>query len=288
MSQQTTLLNAVRYADIGLHSGAPVELALKPAPAGTGIRFVRTDLPGLPSVQAAADRVTSVMRATTLENGAARVFTVEHLMAALYALQVDNCIVELSAAEAPVGDGSAAPFVALVEQAGICKLAAPRKPFVVSEPITVADQQRSIQVLPYNGLKISFTSFNPHPLLGEQFAEFEITPAIFASEIAPARTVGFLHEVEALQAKGLALGGNLHNTLVYDAQTSLNPARFTDELVRHKILDVIGDLALLGRPLCGHIVAVQSGHAMNTELAKKLWDIVQNDEKGEGIIDGCN
>jgi UDP-3-O-[3-hydroxymyristoyl] N-acetylglucosamine deacetylase / 3-hydroxyacyl-[acyl-carrier-protein] dehydratase len=283
LDNQTTLARAVHYTDIGLHSGMPVSMELKPAAANSGIVFFRADLPGKPSVPALAKQVTSTMRATTLENGAAKVFTVEHLLAALYVMGVDNCAVEMSSAEAPVGDGSALPFVRLIEEAGIVKLAEPREFIRISEPIEVGEDGRAIKVLPYAGLKITFTSSNPHPLLGVQHAEYDITPEVFAREIAPARTIGFMHEVEALKAQGLGLGGSLDNTLVYDDTVNLNPLRFPDELVRHKILDVLGDLALLGRPLRGHVVAVQSGHALNTALAAKIRVCTQDDKKK-----GCN
>lgn len=283
MANQTTLARAIQYTDIGLHSGAPVSLELKPAAANSGIVFYRADLPGNPGVKAHANQVTSTMRATTLEDGPARVFTVEHLMAALYVLGVDNCAVEMSSAEAPVGDGSALPFVHLIEEAGVVELPTPRKLIRVSKPIGVTDADKSIQVLPYDGLKVSFTSSNPHPMLGVQQAEYEITPEIFIREIAPARTIGFMHEVEALKAKGLGLGGSLDNTLVYDDVTNLNPLRFPDELIRHKILDVLGDLALLGYPIRGHVVAVQSGHALNTALAAKVWAWSLDEKKK-----GCN
>ena len=281
MEKQTTLARAVQYTDIGLHSGQPVSLELKPAPADTGIVFIRTDLADKPAVRANAGQVTSTLRATTLETGEAKVFTVEHLLAALYVLGVDNCQVELSAAEAPVGDGSALPFVRLIEQAGVVELAAPRTALVVDATVEVADNGRSIKVLPYDGLKVTFTSTNPHPKLGVQHAEYVITAGTFVREIAPARTIGFMHEVEALKAKGLGLGGSLDNTLVYDDETNLNPLRFPDELVRHKILDVLGDIALLGIPLRGHIVAVQSGHALNTALAAKLWNLHHDNKKKE-------
>ena len=241
--------------------------------------FFRDDLPGKPGVKASVRQVTSTLRATTLENGEARVFTVEHLLSALYVLGVDNCAVEMSAPEAPVGDGSALPFVRLIEAAGTVELPVPRQVFRVAEPVGITEKNRSITVLPYDGLKITFTSTNPHPLLGVQHAEYEITPEIFTREIAPARTIGFMDEVAMLKEKGLGLGGNLENTLVYDAQTNLNPVRFPDELVRHKILDVLGDLALLGCRLRGHVVAVQSGHSLNTALAARLWEVQHADTK---------
>lgn len=282
MPNQTTLAHAVQYTDVGLHSGQPVSMELLPAPADSGIVFFRTDLPGKPGVRADAKHVTSTLRATTLEDGIAKVFTVEHLMAALYVLGVDNCRVEMSSAETPVGDGSSLPFVRLIEQAGIVELSKPRSVFVVTEPVEVIVNGRSIKIIPYDGLKVTFSSSNDHPKLGLQHAEYDISPEVFIREIAPARTVGFMHEVEALKAQGLALGGNLNNTLVYDNETNINPLRFPDELVRHKILDVLGDLALLGLPLCGHIVAVQSGHALNTALAAKLWHLQHGDKNKEG------
>ena len=279
MSYQTTLARSVIYTDIGLHSGQPVSLELKPAEADCGIVFCRVDLPEKPMVKAEANNVTSTMRATTLESGQAKVFTVEHLMAALYVLGVDNCLVEMSSAEAPVGDGSALPFVRLIEQAGLVKLAKLRAILAVDKVVEVSDNARSIRIEPYDGLKISFSSCNEHPLLGQQVAEYEVSPDVFIRDIAPARTIGFMHEVNALKAQGLALGGSLANTLVYDDTTYLNTPRFPDELVRHKILDVLGDLALLGCPLRGHIIAVQSGHSLNTALAAKLWHSVHSEKK---------
>ena len=279
MSYQTTLAGPVIYTDIGLHSGQPVSLELKPAAADSGIVFCRVDLAEKPTVKAEANNVTSTMRATTLESGQAKVFTVEHLMAALYVLGVDNCLVEMSSAEAPVGDGSALPFVRLIEQVGLVELAEPRTILAVDKVVEVSDNGRSIRIEPYDGLKISFTSCNEHPLLGQQFAEYEVSPDVFVRDIAPARTIGFMHEVNALKAQGLALGGSLENTLVYDETTHLNAPRFSDELVRHKILDVLGDLALLGRPLRGHIIAIQSGHSLNTALAAKLWHSVHSEKK---------
>lgn len=279
MANQTTLARPVQFTDIGLHSGRPVSLELKPAAANSGIVFYRADLPGKPAVKASVRQVTSTLRATTLEAGAARVFTVEHLLSALYVMGVDNCAVEMTDAETPVGDGSALPFVRLIEAAGIVEQPALRQLFCVTEPVGIDETSRSIQVLPYDGLKVTFTSSNPHPLLGVQHAEYEITPETYIREIAPARTIGFMDEVAALKAKGLGLGGSLENTLVYDETTHLNPVRFPDELVRHKILDLLGDIALLGCQLRGHVVAVQSGHSLNTALAAKLWELRRIDTK---------
>ena len=266
---QTTVAATVSYTGIGLHSGLDVTITLNPAPADTGIVFSRIDLPGAPCVAATAANVTNALRATTLEDGQAKVFTVEHLLAAFSALEIDNCRVDITAVEPPVGDGSSLPFVRLLEQAGRTTLEALRTKVVVKEAMAVRNGDKFITILPYEGLRITFTSVNPHPQLGVQFGDYEITPDSFIQEIAPARTIGFMHEVQALQAQGLALGGSLDNAVVYDDEKALTPLRFSDELVRHKILDIIGDLALAGS-VRGHIIAVKSSHALNTELAKKI------------------
>lgn len=269
MQHQTTIAKAVMYTGIGLHSGKEVSITIKPAPIDSGVIFVRVDLPGAPQVKAVAANVTNAMRATTLESGLAKVFTVEHLLAALRAMQVDNCLVEINSVEPPVADGSALPFVKLIESAGITEQQAVRHVVKVTEALAVRHEDKFITILPYDGLRITFTSVNPHPLLGVQFGDYEITPKMFVKDIAPARTIGFVHEFEALKAQGLALGGSLDNAIVYDDSTVLTPLRFDDELVRHKILDIIGDIALAGC-VHGHIIAVKSGHALNTELAGKI------------------
>lgn len=269
MQFQATIINPVSYTGIGLHSGKDVTINLLPAPVNTGIVFTRVDLPGAPKVAAKSSNVTAVMRATTLETGDAKVFTVEHLLAAFAALGVDNCEVEISSVEPPVADGSALPFVELVQQAGIRQQDAERILVAITQAHAVRAEDRFITILPYDGLRITFTSINPHPQIGIQFGDYEITPEVFTKEIAPARTIGFMHEIEALQAKGLALGGSLENAIVYDDEKVLTPLRFPDELVRHKILDIIGDLALAGC-VRGHVIAVKSSHALNTELAKKI------------------
>lgn len=269
MQYQTTIAQEVSYTGIGLHSGLNVTITLKPAPADVGIIFVRTDLLDHPAVQAVATKVTNTLRATTLEAGEAKVFTIEHLMAAFSGLAVDNCIVDMTSPEPPVGDGSALTFVKLIQQAGMVTLTAERKILKVVKEQTVRMDDKFITILPYDGLRVTFTSINSHPMLGVQFGDYEITPAVFCQEIAAARTIGFMNEVEALQAQGLAQGGNLENVVVYDDRQVLTPLRFSDELVRHKILDVVGDMALAGR-VEGHIIAVKSGHALNTVLARQV------------------
>ncbi len=279
MLHQTTIAQPVTYTGIGLHSGKEVTITLNPVPAHAGIIFARVDLPGAPRVAATALNVTSTMRATTLENGAAKVFTVEHMLAALRAMNVDNCLIEIDSVEPPVADGSALPFVRLIETAGIAVQDAPRSVIHVTKEYTVRHDDKFITILPYDGLRITFTSVNPHPLLGVQFGDYEITPDTFVKDIAPARTIGFMHEVEALQAQGLALGGSLDNVVVYDNDTVLTPLRFPDELVRHKILDIIGDLALSGH-VRGHVIAVKSGHALNTKLARQILSSEYTSRKG--------
>lgn len=275
MEYQKTLARVAAYTGIGLHSGRDVSIKLNPAPPNTGIVFVRVDLPNAPQVKASAWRVTNTLRATTLEDKEAKVFTVEHLLAALFGLEIDNCIVELDSPEPPLGDGSALTFVQMIQQAGIEVQNVLCKYTVVHEAQTVTFPDRFIAVLPYDGLRITFTSMNPHPLLGVQCGDYEITPETFVKELAPARTIGFMNEVEALKKQGLGLGGTIETVVVYDEEKSLTPLRFADELVRHKILDVVGDLALAGK-VRGHIVALKSGHALNTVLAKKILESVKH------------
>ncbi|MCC5464187.1 UDP-3-O-acyl-N-acetylglucosamine deacetylase [Pelosinus baikalensis] len=269
--QQTTIAKAITYTGIGLHSGQDVTITIKPAPPDTGIVFARIDLPGAPQVAATANNVTNAMRATTLEKGLAKVFTVEHLLAAFFAMEVDNCLVEINAVEPPVVDGSSLPFVQMIQEAGVVEQNTSRQFVSVTEAQTVRVNDKFIAILPYDGFRVTFTSINSHPMLGVQFGDYEITRDSFISEIASARTIGFMHEVEQLKSQGLALGGSLENAVVYDDVKALTPLRFQDELVRHKILDIIGDLALTGR-IRGHVIAVKSSHALNTALAKKIVD----------------
>ena len=269
MQYQITIATDITYKGIGLHSGTEVIITLKSAPPNTGIVFIRVDLPGQPKVKACAKNVTNTMRATTLEKGAAKVFTVEHLLAAFNALNIDNCYVEINSVEPPVADGSALVFAELINTAGIMKQSELRPEIIIDKVYAVHDKDRFITIIPYDGFRITFTSTNPHPLLGIQFADFEVNQEVFMQEIAGARTIGFMHEVEALKAQGLALGGSLENVVVYDEEKVLTPLRFEDELVRHKVLDIIGDFMLAGK-IKGHIIAVKSSHALNTELAKKI------------------
>ncbi len=269
--QQTTLAAEASYTGIGLHSGREVHMVLKPAPADTGLVFVRTDLEGQPQIHAMASNVTSTMRATTVEENGCKVFTIEHLMSAFHALRIDNCYIEIDAEEPPVADGSSLAFFQKMKDAGVKELAAERKEIVIDKVYRIDDEEhnRFVMVLPYDGFRVSFTSVNPHKLIGVQYENFEISPELYEREIAPARTIAYEQEIEALRNMGLGLGGTLESVIVYNDEGWLNPLHFEDELVRHKILDVIGDLRLAG-PIRGHVIAVASGHALNTNLAKKL------------------
>lgn len=268
---QTTLAGSVSYSGIGLHAAQEVHMVMRPAPANTGIVFIRTDLPGQPSVRAHLSKVTNTMRATTLEDGEAKVFTVEHVLSALNGLQVDNCIVEMDSAEPPVADGSSLNFVELIQKAGIQSLKEPRQEIVIQKQHLIQEDDKFVAVIPYDGFRITFTSINPHPLLGVQFFDAEITPDMYVKEIAYARTIAFTAELEMIRKLGLGKGGNLENTIVYDETTCLSKVRSADELVRHKVLDVIGDISLLGKPIRGHIIAVKSSHKLNNLLTHDIF-----------------
>lgn len=268
--KQHTIGKPVSYEGNGLHSGMPVSMTMRPAPAGTGIVFRRVDLEGAPEVPAKREYITNTMRATTLEKGEARVFTVEHVLSGLYALEVDNCYIEMTSPEPPVGDGSAKVFVDMVEEAGIAEQDEDIDVLTVDSAVSIYEGDRKfIAALPYDGLRITFTSINPHPLLGTQMLDVVIDRESYKKEIASARTIGFTWELEALQKMGLAKGGNLENAVVYSETECLSRLRFPDELVRHKILDILGDISLIG-PVRGHIISVLGSHKLNAELSEKL------------------
>lgn len=271
MQKQRTLKTEISYTGIGLHSGREVHATLKPAPEDTGIVFVRTDLPGAPQIHAKAENVTSTLRATTVEEDGHKVFTIEHLMSAFHAHRIDNAYVELDSEEPPVADGASLVFFELMAKAGIAEQAKDRKEIVIDKVYRIDDEKtgRFVMVLPYDGFRVSFTSLNPHKLIGVQYEDFHIDEAVYHKEIAPARTIAYEKEIQALREMGLGLGGSLENVIVYNDEGWLNPLHFEDELVRHKILDVIGDLRLAGI-IRGHVIAAASGHALNTQLAKEI------------------
>lgn len=271
LQKQRTLKTEVSYTGIGLHSGREVHATLKPAPEDTGIVFVRKDLSGEPQIHAKAQNVTSTLRATTVEENGNKVFTIEHLMSAFHAHRIDNAYVELDSEEPPVADGASLVFFELMAKAGIVEQAKDRKEIVIDKVYRIDDEKtgRFVMVLPYDGFRVSFTSLNPHKLIGVQYEDFHIDEAVYHKEIAPARTIAYEKEIQALREMGLGLGGSLENVIVYNDEGWLNPLHFEDELVRHKILDVIGDLRLAGI-IRGHVIAAASGHALNTQLAKKI------------------
>ena len=284
MNSQRTLRRPVSCSGIGLHSGNKVTLSLKPAPADYGIRFQRSDLGGL-EIPATVTHLGGIRLATGLTREAVSVETVEHLLAALTALGIDNCIVELNTPEVPIMDGSAAPFVYLIlNEAGVKRLSAPKKFLKVVRPISLSQGDKRIALYPSDHFKVTYSISFDHPLIRHQSRTMKITDETFVEEIAPARTFGFLKEVEMLRQKGLALGGSLDNAIVLGETGVLNNAlRFEDEFVRHKILDVIGDLSLVGYPVIGHLVAHRGGHALHTAFAARIledvdaWRIVEGD-----------
>jgi UDP-3-O-[3-hydroxymyristoyl] N-acetylglucosamine deacetylase len=274
MSAQRTLRRPVSCTGIGLHSGNKVTLSLKPAPADYGIRFQRADLGGL-EIPAIVTHLGGIQYQTGLTREAVSVETVEHLLAALTALGIDNVIVELNSPEVPIMDGSAAPFVYLVNEAGVRRLQAPRRYLKVLRPISLTHGDKRIALYPSDHFKVTYSISFDHPLLRHQSRTMRITEESFVEDIAPARTFGFLKEVEMLRQRGLALGGSLDNAIVLGETGVLNNAlRFEDEFVRHKILDVIGDLSLVGHPVIGHLVAHRGGHALHTAFAAKILEEV--------------
>lgn len=267
MDLQLTIRKPVSVEGIGLHTGQPARITLSPAPANTGVVFRAHDAdPTL--IPASLQHVVDARFATTLGVNGARVQTVEHLLAAAFALGIDNLLVEVEGEEIPALDGSAKPFVALLYAAGKATLPIPRRPLVVGKPVRVSDGTRWLQILPADSFRISYTLDLDHPAVGTQALSFPCTERVFVEELAPARTYGFLKDVGTLRKNGLARGGSLDNAVVVGKRAVLNGSlRYRDEFVRHKILDLIGDLALLGRPLVAHVVARNSGHALNHQLA---------------------
>src|SRR6476619_750028 len=269
---QQTLAKSASVSGTSLHTGAKVTLKLQPAPVDSGIKFKRRDLEDEPTIDATIANLKTVERATTIGEGSVRVHTVEHILSSLVAMGVDNAVVEMDANEPPIGDGSAGPYVELIKKAGIVSQETPRRVFDVREPVHVEAKNGSLLVvLPDPKFRISCTQAGPNGQF-TQFLSTEITPAIYEREIAPARTFVFYDDVRHLMDKNLIKGGSLENAIVIrgDAVLSKEPLRFPDEFVRHKILDIIGDLALVGRRIRGHVVAVKPGHSANAELARAL------------------
>jgi UDP-3-O-[3-hydroxymyristoyl] N-acetylglucosamine deacetylase len=269
---QRTLVQPVSCIGIGLHSGKRVNLTMKPAPPNAGITFVRTDLPGRPEILATVENVVDTRLATTLGRNGTRVSTVEHLLAALAGMGIDNAEIELDAPEVPIMDGSAAPFIFLLKTVGTRVQAAAKTFIIVRKALRLTEEDKSLAISPARELKITFSISFDHPLLHQQRYTLSFSDRAFEREISRARTFGFLHEVEAMQRRGFALGGSLENAVVVDRFRILNEdgLRYRDEFVRHKILDLVGDVALLGKPIIGHLKADRSGHSLNHGFLRKL------------------
>jgi len=274
MLRQRTLKSIVSATGVGLHTGQKVRMSLRPAQPDTGIVFRRLDLPGAADLPARADLVGETRLCSCLESGANRIFTIEHLMSALYGLGVDNAYVDLDGPEVPIMDGSAAPFVLLIQQAGIEEQGAPKRFLRVKKRIVARDGDKWAALEPHEGFKLSFSIVFKHPVILKSNTELTVDFATtsYLKEVARARTFGFVHDVEDLRQSGLAQGGGLENAVVLDELRVLNAGglRFGDEFIRHKILDAIGDLYLLGRPLLAAFSAYKSGHDLNNRLLRTL------------------
>jgi UDP-3-O-[3-hydroxymyristoyl] N-acetylglucosamine deacetylase len=268
--KQRTVAKRVSCTGVGLHSGKPATLTLAPAASDTGIIFVRMDV-GV-EIPARSERVVDTTLSTSIGNGKARVATVEHVMAALSGMGIDNCRVEVDGPEIPILDGSAAPFVCLIQEAGIRQLPAGKRYLLIEQPVELRDGDKLARLDPADGFSIDFTADFNHPLISNQAFRVELSGRVFEREVARARTFCFLRDIERMQAMGLARGGSLENAIVIDEFSILNPEglRFPDEFARHKVLDAVGDLALLGIPVIGHLTAVKSGHALNQALVRKV------------------
>ncbi|MBI5674973.1 MAG: UDP-3-O-acyl-N-acetylglucosamine deacetylase [Nitrospirae bacterium] len=281
MRFQNTIRKEVIIRGTGLHTGREINLVLKPAPRDAGIVFIRTDK-GNREIKANVRSVSDTAFATTLAADGVRVGTVEHLLSALSGLNIDNAYIELDGPEVPIMDGSAMPFVNMITNAGMAKQAKRVSCLRILEPIVVIEGTCQIAVTPYEGTRITHRVSYTHPAFGEQRMGIDITGTNFINELAPARTFGFLRDVEMLRARGLARGGSLENAIVLGDKEVINKGklRFRDEFVRHKILDVVGDISLLGMPLYGHIIANKSGHTLSIKLLKKIllskrsWEII--------------
>ncbi len=298
MIKQRTLRNTIRATGVGLHTGQKVYLTLKPAPVNTGIIFRRMDLDPVVEVHAKADNVGDTTLSTTLVNGDVRVSTVEHLLSAMAGLGIDNVYIELTAPEVPIMDGSAGPFVFLIQSAGIEEQPAAKRFLRIKKAVTVSDGDKIASFLPFNGFKVSFGIDFDHPVFkGRKVnAEVDFSSTSFVKEVSRARTFGFMHEIEYLRSKGLAQGGSVDNAIVVDEYRILNEGglRYDDEFVKHKILDAIGDLYLLGFSLIGEFKAFKSGHGLNNESIHQLmaqpdaWEIVTFEDGEEAPISYAN
>lgn len=279
---QATLARPARLTGIGLHSGEPVRLEVAPAPPGTGLRFVRLDLPGEPEIPVNPAAVCRSPFCTTLEGEAgATVGTVEHLLAALRGLGVTNALLRLDGSEVPVGDGSAAAFADLLAEAGVARQDGELPFLTLNRPVGVSRGEAVLMALPAEEPRFTYVFAHPHPAVGVQLAEFAPGRDDFRRELAPARTIGFLSEIERMRAQGLALGGSLECAVVIGDEGYVGPLRFPNEAARHKLLDLFGDLALIP-PVKAHVIGLRSGHALNAALAEALLQAAKLEEVSLG------
>jgi UDP-3-O-[3-hydroxymyristoyl] N-acetylglucosamine deacetylase len=272
MIKQNTITNAVTVTGVGVHSGERTTVHIKPAPADSGICFMRTDLPGAPAVRANPAAVHSTTQATVLGGDGFTIATIEHCLAALTGFEIDNAVVEVDGGELPIGDGSAQIYMDALEQAGSAEQDAPRTYMVITERVVYGDGETFAAIEPFEGFRISCSIAFSHRRIGDQSLTLDVNPHSFRHEIGPARTFGFLKDRERAKALGIGLGASLDNTVVLDDAGVLNIGglRYPDEFVRHKILDALGDMAVLGKPVRGHLHALRSGHEIMQGLVKKI------------------
>ncbi|MFO1514806.1 MAG: bifunctional UDP-3-O-[3-hydroxymyristoyl] N-acetylglucosamine deacetylase/3-hydroxyacyl-ACP dehydratase [Verrucomicrobiota bacterium] len=271
MLQQQTLGRSASFSGIGLHSGNRVDMTFLPAPANHGIRFRRVDLDGKPEVEARVENVSETSRSTTLAKGNIKIHTVEHVLAAFAGYGIDNALIELDANEPPIADGSAREFCKMIQEAGLVPLSEKREPYVVTEPLQLQMGETTMTLFPDEGFKITCTSSDKNGRF-TQFYSTDISPKSWEKELSHARTFCFYEEIEYLIKNGLIKGGSLENAIVIreDAVLTTEPLRYADEFVRHKMLDILGDLSLVGRPIHGHLIAVKPSHAGNCEMARRI------------------
>jgi UDP-3-O-[3-hydroxymyristoyl] N-acetylglucosamine deacetylase len=268
---ETTVQRAAEATGVGLHSGVPVSIRILPAPVSTGIVFIRTDLDNF-AIPASWRNVARVSYATSLMRQGVLISTTEHLLSVFYSMGIDNAFVEIDNLEVPILDGSGLPFVNLIESAGIRHYRRKRRYLRIRRPVSVEDRGKRITILPDEAFRLTCEIRFEHPMVGRQSVEMEVTPERYASEIAPARTFGFEYELGQMRNMGLIRGASLENAVCFDRIGVLNPGglRFDDECCRHKALDLIGDLALIGKPLLGHVIAERAGHAMHAALVARI------------------
>ncbi len=271
MHFETTVNRAVDASGVGLHSGVPVHIRIVPAPASTGIVFIRTDLDGF-SIPASWRYVQKVSYATSLMRQGVLISTTEHLLSTFYSMGIDNAFVEIDSLEVPILDGSGKCFVEMIQAAGIRQSRRRKRYLRIRKPVSVEGGGKRITIVPADRFLLTCDVFFPHPLVGRQNLELEVTPENYAAELAPARTFGFEYELHQMRNMGLIRGASLDNAVCFDRESILNPGglRFPDECCRHKALDLIGDLALIGKPLLGHVIAEKAGHAMHFALVNRI------------------